>query len=293
MELLQLQYFSEVARQHSITKAAQLLHVSQPSLSQTLRRLENELGVKLIEKSGRGIRLTAKGRRFYTQISFALNGIQYATEDIRGDTLQGNITLGSYLPLAPLLPSIQEFSQENPDVTFTFLSITDTHMLQIEQMDGILSYAQSNTMGFRERRLVATYDRQQIVPAGHEPPTQGQCYTLGDVEKDAFASLILPGNQVEEIFTEFSRVGIVPNIRYRTNSSMIKQEILEAGLATGFSNHLLTDLFHPTGNYRICSYPPSSYRQHVILNWRSDEVLSIAAQKFKTFCCERFPEYEI
>ena len=64
MELLQLQYFSEVVRQKSVTKAAQLLHISQPALSQTIRRLENELGVKLFEKSGKGIQLTAN--RFHT-----------------------------------------------------------------------------------------------------------------------------------------------------------------------------------------------------------------------------------
>ncbi len=293
MELLQLQYFSEVVRQKSVTKAAQLLHISQPALSQTIRRLENELGVKLFEKSGKGIQLTAKGRRFYTQISFALKGIQYATDDVRGDNLQGNITLGSYLPLSPLLPCIQEFVQSNPDVTFTFLSITDSHIPQCNQMDGILSYAQSNTMGFRERRLVATYTRQQIVPADHAAPADGRYYTLADLEKDSFTSLLLPGDQLEEIFSEFSRVGLVPNIRYRTNSSLIKQEILESGLATGFSNELLTNLFQNTGKYLITSYPPETYQQHVILNWRSSEVLSIAAQKFKDFCCERFPEYRL
>ena len=99
MELLQLQYFSEVVRQKSVTKAAQLLHISQPALSQTIRRLENELGVKLFEKSGKGIQLTAKGRRFYSQISPALGSIHSAAEDIKSDRLQGNITLGSYLPL--------------------------------------------------------------------------------------------------------------------------------------------------------------------------------------------------
>ncbi len=292
MELLQLQYFSEVARQKSVTKAAQLLHVSQPSLSQTIRRLENELDVKLFEKAGKGIRLTAKGRRFYTQISFALNSIQYATEDIRGANLQGNITLGSYLPLSPLLPCIQEFSLANPDVTFTFLSITDSHMLQTDLMDGILSYVQSNTMGFRERRLVATYERQQILPISHDSPSDGKHYSLADLEKDPFVSLLLPDTSMEEIFSEFSRVGLVPNIRYRTNNSMFKQEILEAGLATGFSNALLTENFKPTNRYKLCNYPPDSFKQHVILNWRSSEVLSIAAQKFKAFCCERFPEYE-
>ena len=169
MELLQLQYFSEVVRQKSVTKAAQLLHISQPALSQTIRRLENELGVKLFEKSGKGIQLTAKGRRFYSQISPALGSIHSAAEDIKSDRLQGCITLGSYLPLSPLLPCIQEFSALNPDVTFNLLSLTDTFSPQADQLDCILGYAHSNSLGLSERRLVAVYSCQYAVPAQHMP----------------------------------------------------------------------------------------------------------------------------
>lgn len=195
MELLQLQYFSEVVRQKSVTKAAQLLHISQPALSQTIRRLENELGVKLFEKSGKGIQLTAKGRRFYSQISPALGSIHSAAEDITSDRLQGCITLGSYLPLSPLLPCIQEFSALNPDVTFNLLSLTDTYSPQADQLDGILGYAHSNSLGLSERRLVAVYSCQYAVPAQHTPPADGCHYTLNELKNDSFVSLYLPGNQ--------------------------------------------------------------------------------------------------
>lgn len=293
MELLQLQYFSEVARQKSITKAAQLLHISQPSLSQTIRRLENELGVKLFERSGKGIQLTAKGLRFYTQISLALNGIRSAAEDIQSTRLQGNITIGSYLPLLPLLPYIQQFARENPDVTFTFLSLTDSYMPQADRMDAILSYAHSNTLGFSERRLIASYQCQHVLPADHTPPADGCHYSLADLKEDAFASLILPDDHMEEIFSEFSRADLAPNIRYRTNSLMFKQQILEAGLATGFSNALLTQIFRKTEHYKLSDYPPSSMHVSVILSWRNNEVLSAAAQKFKDFCQEHFSEYQL
>lgn len=293
MELLQLQYFSEVVRQKSVTKAAQLLHISQPALSQTIRRLENELGVKLFEKSGKGIQLTAKGRRFYSQISPALGSIRSAAEDITSDRLQGCITLGSYLPLSPLLPCIQEFSALNPDVTFNLLSLTDTFSPQADQLDGILGYAHSNSLGLSERRLVAVYSCQYAVPAQHTPPADGCHYTLNELKNDSFVSLYLPGDQEEEIFSEFARAGISPNIRYHTNNLMFKQQIIEAGLATGFSNVLLTQIFRPTGHYKLLHYPHDSKKVFVVLNWRSSDVLSAAAQKFKDFCCERFPEYRL
>lgn len=65
MELLQLKYFMEVARCEHVTRAAQELHIAQPTLSQVIKRLEGELGVRLFEHEGRGIRLTEAGRRVF------------------------------------------------------------------------------------------------------------------------------------------------------------------------------------------------------------------------------------
>ncbi len=59
-----LQTFVEVARQKSVMKAAELLHVSQPAVTKTIRELEEVLGVAVFEKDGRGIRITRYGEAF-------------------------------------------------------------------------------------------------------------------------------------------------------------------------------------------------------------------------------------
>ncbi len=61
MELRVLNYFLMVAREENITKAAQLLHVTQPTLSRQLMQLEEELGVKLFNRSNHSIVLTDEG----------------------------------------------------------------------------------------------------------------------------------------------------------------------------------------------------------------------------------------
>ena len=61
MLLEQISMFSRIAKEQSISKAAQAIHISQPALSQQMQRLEEELGVKVFERSNRGIILTRAG----------------------------------------------------------------------------------------------------------------------------------------------------------------------------------------------------------------------------------------
>ena len=64
MNLYQLRYFKELAQEQHYTKAAQHLNISQPSLSHAIAQLEEELGIQLFEKIGRGTRLTGYGQDF-------------------------------------------------------------------------------------------------------------------------------------------------------------------------------------------------------------------------------------
>ena len=72
MELLQLKYFLEVARLEHMTEAARSLHVTQSSLSKTIGRLEEDLGVPLFDRVGRKLRLNEFGSRFYLRAERAL-----------------------------------------------------------------------------------------------------------------------------------------------------------------------------------------------------------------------------
>ena len=115
MELRVLNYFLMVARESNITKAAALLHVTQPTLSRQLQQLEEELGVKLFERSSHSIILTENGmllqRRAQEIVSLA-NKTRH--EFLRQDEqLSGKITIGSgelrsFSYLSGLLASFRE-----------------------------------------------------------------------------------------------------------------------------------------------------------------------------------------
>lgn len=68
LELLQLRYFEEVARTQHVTNSAKRLNVAQPALTQSIKRLERELGVELLERVGRNVRLTPCGEVLHERV---------------------------------------------------------------------------------------------------------------------------------------------------------------------------------------------------------------------------------
>ncbi|MGE6556643.1 LysR family transcriptional regulator [Exiguobacterium artemiae] len=77
MDLRQYRYFCAVVEEQSVTRAAERLRMAQPALTQQIRKMEELLGVRLIERAGRGIRITASGERLYER---AVSLLRYEAE---------------------------------------------------------------------------------------------------------------------------------------------------------------------------------------------------------------------
>lgn len=83
MELQQLKYFTVAATELHITRAAEILHIAQPALTQSIKRLENELGVQLFIRNGRNIILSDTGKLFYKKITPILNQLENVADEVR------------------------------------------------------------------------------------------------------------------------------------------------------------------------------------------------------------------
>ena len=83
MNLNYLLYFKTLAKYEHYGKAAEELHITQPSLSKAIRNLEQDLGVELFEKSGRGIRLSSQGVHYLDYVDKALHELRLGNEILR------------------------------------------------------------------------------------------------------------------------------------------------------------------------------------------------------------------
>jgi DNA-binding transcriptional LysR family regulator len=125
MELHQLRYFCAVAETGSFSRAAEQSHVSQPSLSQQIMKLEDELGARLFDRLGRSVRLTELGKTFLPRARAVLRELAAAKGDVveSKDSIGGRVIVGVIPTVAPyFLPSrLTSFSRKYPQAELTIV----------------------------------------------------------------------------------------------------------------------------------------------------------------------------
>ena len=118
MEIHQLRYFCAVAETSSFSRAAVRTHVSQPSLSQQILKLEDELGARLFDRLGRSVRLTELGKTFLPRARAVLRELEAAKGDVneRKNSIGGSICIGVIPTIAPYLlpPHLTIYTRQFP-----------------------------------------------------------------------------------------------------------------------------------------------------------------------------------
>lgn len=137
MEIRILKYFLIVAREQSITKAADVLHITQPTLSRQLAQMEDEIGVRLFERGSRKITLTNEGLLLRRRAEEILQLVDKTEKELaeQDGQIEGKITIGcGEVASVRLLPDLFErFHQKYPLVTFDIYTATADHVK--ERMD--------------------------------------------------------------------------------------------------------------------------------------------------------------
>ena len=121
MELRQLRYFVAIVDHGSLSRAAVVLHVAQPALTQQLRQLETELGAQLLHRSAQGVLSTDAGKVFYAHAQAILKQVSDARSAVTQSTTRpsGSVTLGlpHSISGALALPLLMAVRERYPEIT--------------------------------------------------------------------------------------------------------------------------------------------------------------------------------
>jgi DNA-binding transcriptional LysR family regulator len=246
MDIRQLQYLSALAREKHFSRAAAACHVTQPTLSERIRQLEEELGVAIVERGHKFHGLTAEGERVLKWAQVILESCDAMRQELtaqRGD-LSGRLTLGvipSGLSVAANL--MTALRQSHPRLNITVLSQTSEeirHSLEDFSIDAGLTYLDNEPLDrvisqplYQERyRLFMRHDhplarRKQVTWA--EVAAEPLCLLTSNMQNrriinGAFRGI---GARVEPAIESNSIINLCANIRYGNLASVLPEAFIE------------------------------------------------------------------
>jgi LysR family hydrogen peroxide-inducible transcriptional activator len=234
MQIHQIRYFCAVARTGSFTRAAQHERIAQPSLSQQIRKLEDELGTRLFDRLGRTVRLTQLGEAFLPRAEAILREVDVAKLAIQemAGAEQGKLVIGAIPTIAPyFLPScLASFARKFPRVQVSVIEeVTDellnrTHEGSVDLALLALPVRAAHCLChelFREPLYV-------VVPCKHRLASLEKVY-LKNIENDPFLLLKEGHCFRENTLSACSRARMKPNVVFESGQFTTILAMVSAG----------------------------------------------------------------
>lgn len=280
MELLQLKYFQTVAYTEHMSKAANLLNIAQPSLSLTIKRLEDELGTTLFDRKGRNIQLSASGKILLKHVNRIFIEIENAQMEILSEEQHISNTIkiaisnprfltgliSEHINLFPTSKILQSIGVKSDILTSLKkgdieLGIT-SHPIQDDELDSC---------------LLVDEDIVLVLPSTHRLTGNNEI-SLSLFADEPFITL---ANNVEySAFTTFlcEKAGFSPNIAFEVDSHLLVEIIrLDQGVA------LIPISVCRTLGLNYIQITEDSTTYPVSLSWVKHKTLSSSATHFRDF----------
>ncbi len=278
MDLRQLKYFVTVAEERSFSKAALRLHVSQPPLSTQLKALEDELGVRLLDRTNRGVSLTAAGQVFYDEMRAVLarleRGKELARNAGRGDVGCLSIGFVSIADYGVLPPALKAFRSRYPGVEVQLHELTtDAQIREIRaaRLDLGIGLGPVDTAELSFEPLT----RETLVlaaPAEHPLIGSDEAVDLKALASDSF---ILPPRDLapglfDLVIGQCRAAGFAPRITQQARQMQTVISLVACGMGVALVPSSVQNLKRPGVQYRSLLGPAAAV-EIGILRARDDD----------------------
>ena len=229
MEILQLRYFCDAAETENFSKTARKFLVPTSNISQSIKRLENELEVKLFDRASNRLKLNEQGRNFYIKINNALSIIDSAKKEILDDGISGKIKICILTNRRVVMQVAEKFRKLYPDV-----SIVINHSLAdgAENFDIIIADDMAELKQM-ERRMISEEDISLAVKRGNEL-TDKKKITTEDMRMQSFISMNNESSLYRVTLAACKRMGFEPDIVIQSDDPFYIRRCVELGLGVAF-----------------------------------------------------------
>ncbi|WP_152393223.1 LysR family transcriptional regulator [Paenibacillus guangzhouensis] len=287
MELLQLQYFLEVARLEHVTEAARSLHVTQSSLSKTIQRLEEDLGVPLFDRTGRKLKLNEFGSRFLRRAERALFELEQGKQEICDLSSPEYGTLELAVTTASTLPNIlSAFRVKRPHVHFHVQMLTTQEMvtrLDRGEVDFCLSSPPIHGDDI-ECQIVFIDPILVAVPKGHRLADRSSV-SLTELSEEWFIGVKKGYGTRDLVDSVCQSVGFVPQYVYEGDEPARLSALVEAGIGIAF---IPSTARNEREQLTYLQVEDHEIIREIALLWHRSRYLSRTALEFRELVIEYF-----
>lgn len=284
MDIRQLEYFRTVANSGSLTKAARLLLVSQPTITVALQKLENEVGVSLFDRSQKQFTLTTEGKLFLDRVISVLNRLEEAVGELNSyKTLQsGHVRIG-ILPLIGsfLFPKIlANFKKYHPNVQFTIFekySKSINTALEKGELD-IGIFNQPNVSNLLHNIHLVKQEILVCLLKSH-PLAKQKNISLKQLRNEPMILFSETSSDRKVITQACLENGFAPNVILTTDQIESIKAFVSCGLGLSF---MISSVPHKGTDLINIPLEEPLYLDFCVA-WKKDSYLSVAAKTFVDF----------
>jgi len=274
MELRHLRYFTTVADVLSFSEAARRLHIAQPPLSAQIRTLENELGIRLFDRSSRGVRLTQAGLAFLPRAQEALAAAQRASDSGRAIARgrKEELRVGIIPPAMnrSMAERLREFHGSHPDVSLHLRqegAAVLHRLLMSQELDVAITRPFRSVPSIREA-LIERHELMLALPATH---AWARRRSISWKSLDGVRTLLInPARNAHygQLFLQHcSRHGAQPVVDYAADDLSTLVWMVSAGLGVcPYPSSLVESL--PAGALAL-PFSPRRKEMELVLAWRA------------------------
>ncbi len=289
MQMSQLRYFAAIAQLENMSQAAELLHMSQSSLSKNLARLEAEVGMPLFERNGRKLKLNAAGTRLLEYSSMTLRELEYALADMRllSTGTDARIKIGAAGAGARLTACVAAFHQEHPEAEFDISGgIEGLEHPDINDFDMLIYPAGSKYRKFNGFPLYE--ERYLLAVPGTHPLARCAALQVKALEGEQVVFLREGRSFVEYPFQICGALAQRFGGTCYADSRDLHRQMIASGVCVGFVPEDSAAFYRADRSLRLIPIPDHRFTRQMMVCFRREKHLSSLARTFRDFAMAYF-----